>query len=674
MLRTTAQHDRLFVLAATGLATLVFLFDLREPLGSAVGMAYVPIILFGLWINWVTFPLWAAAVATILVIIDTSAGWTPEAPDFVYTNRPLLVTLFWATAAVVVRFTGLQRRSTRQVKELADLKYALDQAAIVATTDVRGRITYVNEKFCEISKYSANELLGQDHRIINSGLHPKAFFHHLWHTIASGRVWHGEIRNRAKDGTFYWVDTTIVPFLDAAGRPYQYTAIRSDITERKAAEERLRDQAALARVGQLAAVVAHEVKNPLAGIRGAMQVMLGRRRDDDSDAVVMREIITRIDALTSLIQDLLLFANPRPLRPQPIELTPLLQDAVSNMRRDPAGEHVAVSMNGADVTLSGDSELLKAAFLNILLNAAQAMNGRGAVHVMVAAEPDAARIDVRDEGPGIPADIQDRVFDPFFTTKARGGGLGLAIVRCTAAPSRSHPRRAAGRRCRCGCRDGRPHARSGHAPPPQVQEYAFLSVDRRRVERGKRVRHDVDHEIGVNVPQHERAVHQPVLDVLGQLRQRLQQRDRHLVGGTLGQRLVHTNVQPLLAGMILVELGEQCVHVASTERRRDDLAQRRGRRRRDNIARLCLRPCLANSVRQQLPGHVGLEGIPRRSERRQGRFEPAVQRGIALDARMEVGERRLAVAAGNRLRGRGINRNQDERARGRDPDPETGRW
>jgi PAS domain S-box-containing protein len=421
--------DRRLITTATILAIGIFLFDIEMPLGVAVTALYGVVVMVGLFVRTPLYPLGASLIVTVLTGLG---GWlSPPGGDIVQgiVNRGLTLVGIWVTAWLVAGYTRVGRELEQSIKDLADTNFALDQAAIVAITDVKGRITYANDQFCAISQYSREELLGQDHRLINSGYHSKEFIRDLWRTIGSGRIWRGEIRNRAKDGTFYWVDTTIVPFLDEGGRPYQYMAIRYDITERKRSEALLREQEALARLGEMAAVVAHEVKNPLAGIRGALQVIGGRMAPSSRDRDILGDIVGRLDSLNEIVHDLLVFARPREVRATPVSLAELVEATAALLKKDPSHVTVDVNITGARPVIQADPEQLQVVFLNLLLNAAQASGTGSEIRVDITETGGVCRVRIVDFGTGIAPDVRDRIFEPFFTTKHRGTGLGLPTAR-----------------------------------------------------------------------------------------------------------------------------------------------------------------------------------------------------------------------------------------------------
>jgi PAS domain S-box-containing protein len=424
------------VAAAIVIATVLTL-DAITPESVATSGLYVAAVLLFLWNGRSWEPLVVAAIATILTIAGLFVSPADASRKISLVNRTLALSVVWVTAAwvawhrhVAERWTAEARQAQLEAREsvrrLEEIRDALDQAAIVAVTDQRGIINYVNEKFCQISKYSREELLGQDHRIINSGYHSKEFIRELWRTIAQGRVWRGEFRNRAKDGSFYWVDTTIVPFLDARGKPRQYLSIRSDITQRKAAEAQLRDQAALAQLGRLAAVVAHEVRNPLAGLKASLQVFDQLLPRDLSEREIVGPMIERIDELNAKVQDILLYARPSQPKLQAFELGPVIMEAIASAHAEPSCP--AIEVSGDPVVVNADPDMVRAAVLNLLLNACHASSGRP-VELVTSLKDGFCEIAVLDRGPGIPAELREQVFEPFVTTKSRGTGLGLAIAR-----------------------------------------------------------------------------------------------------------------------------------------------------------------------------------------------------------------------------------------------------
>jgi signal transduction histidine kinase len=179
----------------------------------------------------------------------------------------------------------------------------------------------------------------------------------------------------------------------------------------------------------MAAVIAHEVKNPLAGIRGAIQVIGGRLPEGSRDAAMTKEIVARIDTLNELMKDLLLFARPPQPRPVTVEVALLVATTADLMRADPAFKDVRVEVTGSAPPLDADPDLLKIVFQNLLLNSAHAMQGHGTIRISVKAIDSSCHVAFSDAGPGIPPEILDKIFTPFFTTKSRGSGLGLPTAR-----------------------------------------------------------------------------------------------------------------------------------------------------------------------------------------------------------------------------------------------------
>jgi len=359
---------------------------------------------------------------------------------------------------------GSEAELLAAVKELGDVKAALDEHSIVAITDASGKITDVNDKFCAISKYAREELIGQDHRIINSRHHPKEFFRDLWATIGRGHVWHGEIKNRAKDGSHYWVATTIYPFLNAAGKPRQYVAIRTDITRRKEDEAELQRFAAdLAEKNKeletIVYTVSHDLRSPLVNVQGfgkqlqracekihaaaleasasngLVPVAALKQPVEEAIPQALKFINAGVTKMEMLLAGLLRYSRLGrvALNIAPIDMNALLASVVAAMKfqLDEARAEVRVDALPGGV---GDSVQISQVFANLIDNALKYREPSRLLRVTIDGRVKAGQAiyGVADNGIGILLEHQPKIFeifhrlDPGATT---GEGLGLTIAQ-----------------------------------------------------------------------------------------------------------------------------------------------------------------------------------------------------------------------------------------------------
>ena len=309
---------------------------------------------------------------------------------------------------------------------------AIIEAAVdgIVVIDARGRIEAFNPAAERLFGYSEADVLGRNVSMLMPSPYAEEHDGYLERYITTGTakvIGIGrEVTGRRSDGSTFPLHLS-VGAMEFAGQR-KFTGILHDLSERVAMEAQLREQTSLARLGEMAAVIAHEVKNPLAGIRGAIQVLSGRLAGTP-EAEVMGAVISRIDTLNDLVKDLLLYARPPQPKVLPVDVGHVLMNTARLVAADPALNHVAIVIEGSAAPVQGDSELLNIVFLNLMLNGAHAVGGEGRIVVRVQDAGDLCRIVIADSGPGIPPEIREKIFTPFFTTKARGTGLGLPTVK-----------------------------------------------------------------------------------------------------------------------------------------------------------------------------------------------------------------------------------------------------
>jgi two-component system sensor kinase FixL len=321
-----------------------------------------------------------------------------------------------------------ERLRTSEARWRSIVESAVDAIVVI---DASGRIEAFNPAAERLFGYGEPEVVGRNVSMLMPSPYHEEHDAYLARYLETGvqkiiGIGRGVIGLR-RDGTTFPLHLSVGEM--TVGGERKFTGIIHDLSARVRIEEQLREHTALARLGEMAAVIAHEVKNPLAGVRGAIQVIGTRLPKESKDAAIVKEIVTRIDALNGLMQDLLLFARPPQPKAAPVDLAALVTMTADLLSGDPARKEIEVTVGGSAPLIEADADLLKIVFENLLVNGAQAMHGRGTIRVSLSSMDDTCQIAFSDSGPGIPAEVREKIFTPFFTTKVRGSGLGLPTAK-----------------------------------------------------------------------------------------------------------------------------------------------------------------------------------------------------------------------------------------------------
>ncbi|HEX4915070.1 MAG TPA: PAS domain S-box protein, partial [Vicinamibacterales bacterium] len=424
-----ARYIAAIGLVAVSLGLRLILSDYLGP--NVPYLQFFPAILIASWYGG----FGPGAVATIASALAALHWFLPPAGlALSATADAVSLTLFTMIGVAIAALNG----RLRDAHQVAQHETALAQSraerlsAIINTTvdgiiviNARGIIESFNPGAERLFGYAAADVIGQNVKMLMPSPFHEQHDGYLGRYLSTGRVAiigsGRQVSGRRADGTTFPLHLSVGEMRIDGQR--KFTGMLHDLSARERLEVQLRDQTALARLGEMAAMIAHEVKNPLAGIRGAVQVIGGRLPAGNTDAPMMKEIVARIDSLDAMMKDLLVFARPPKPNRAPTAIVPLLTATAGLLKQDDGAKDVEVEITGASPTVSADGEMLKMVFHNLLINGAHAMNGRGRIQVRVSTNGPACRVAVSDQGPGISPDVKDKIFIPFFTTKRRGSGL-----------------------------------------------------------------------------------------------------------------------------------------------------------------------------------------------------------------------------------------------------------